>query len=55
MVGKAEEGGSMLLLIAFICFAVLILACMLAPTSTPRAEAPTREEAPLEGRQPVAA
>ncbi len=45
----------MLLLIAFICFAVLILACMLAPTSTPIAVAPAREEARMEGRQPVAA
>ncbi len=45
----------MLLLIAFICFAVLILACVLAPTSTPKAVAPAREEAPMEGRQAVAA
>ena len=47
----------MLLLIAFICFAVLILACMIAPTSTPKAAAPApaKEEAPLEGRQPVLA
>ena len=55
MVGKEAEGGSMLLLIAFICFAVLIMACMFAPTSVPKTVAPVKEEAPLEGRQPVAA
>ena len=45
----------MLLLIAFICFAVLILACMVAPTSVPKTSAPAKEEAPVEGRQPVLA
>ena len=47
----------MLLLIAFVCFAVLILACMVAPTSVPKATAtaPTKDEAPIEGRQPVPA
>ncbi len=45
----------MLLLIAFICFAVLILACVLAPTSTPKAAPLAREEVPMEGRQAVAA
>ncbi len=43
----------MLLLIAFLCFAMLIVACMLAPTSATKA--PSRDEMPVEARQPVLA
>jgi len=47
----------MFLTIAFICFALVMLACLLAPTMAPKAAttAPAKEEAPIEGRQAIPA
>lgn len=47
----------MFLMIAFLCFALVMLACMLAPTSAPKVAAPepAMDETPVEGRQPVLA